>query len=51
VVWSDGKREIVEVKYLSDLRTNQERFKERFAAMEDWSEMHERLKHLQHPKI
>lgn len=37
VAWSDGKREIVEVKYLSDLRANQERFKERFAAMEDWA--------------
>lgn len=37
VAWSDGKREIVEVKYLSDLRANQERFKDRFAAMEDWA--------------
>jgi hypothetical protein len=37
VAWSDGKREVVEVKYLSDLRANQERFKERFAAMEDWA--------------
>jgi TnsA endonuclease N terminal len=37
VAWSNGKREIVEVKYLSDLRANQERFKERFAAMEDWA--------------
>lgn len=37
VAWSDGKHEIVEVKYLSDLRANQERFKERFAAMEDWA--------------
>jgi len=37
VAWSDGKREIVEVKYLSDLRANQERFKERFSAMEDWA--------------
>jgi TnsA endonuclease N terminal len=37
VAWSDGKREIVEVKYLSDLRANQERFKERFATMEDWA--------------
>lgn len=37
VAWSDGTREIVEVKYLSDLRANQERFKERFAAMEDWA--------------
>jgi TnsA endonuclease N terminal len=37
VAWSDGKREIVEVKYLSDLRANQERFKERFAAMGDWA--------------
>jgi hypothetical protein len=37
VAWSDGKREIVEVKYLSDLRANQERFKERFAAMEGWA--------------
>jgi hypothetical protein len=37
VDWSDGKREIVEVKYLSDLRANQERFKARFAAMEDWA--------------
>ena len=37
VAWSDGKRKIVEVKYLSDLPANQERFKERFAAMEDWA--------------
>jgi hypothetical protein len=37
VAWSDGKREIVEIKYLSDLRANRERFKERFAAMEDWA--------------
>lgn len=37
VAWSDGKREIVEVKYLSDLRVNHERFKDRFAAMEDWA--------------
>jgi hypothetical protein len=37
VAWSDGKREIVEVKYLSDLRANQEGFKERFAAMGDWA--------------
>lgn len=37
IAWSDGRREIVEVKYLSDLRANQERFKERFAAMEDWA--------------
>lgn len=37
IAWSDGKREIVEVKYLSDLRANQEHFKERFAAMEDWA--------------
>jgi hypothetical protein len=37
VAWSDGKREVVEVKYLSDLRANQERFKERFTAMEDWA--------------
>ena len=37
VAWSDGECEIVEVKYLSDLQANQERFKERFAAMEDWA--------------
>jgi len=37
VAWSDGRREIIEVKYLSDLRANQERFKARFAAMEDWA--------------
>jgi TnsA endonuclease N terminal len=37
VAWSDGKREVVEVKYLSDLRANQERFKERFAVMDDWA--------------
>ena len=37
VAWSGGKREIVEVKYLSDLRANRERFKERFAAMEGWA--------------
>lgn len=37
VTWSDGRREIVEIKYLSDLRANQERFKERFAAMKDWA--------------
>lgn len=37
VAWSDGKHEIVEVKYLTDLQANQERFKERFAAMEDWA--------------
>lgn len=37
VTWSDGRREIVEIKYLSDLRANQERFKERFTAMEDWA--------------
>ena len=35
VAWSSGEREVVEVKYLSDLRANQDRFKERFAAMED----------------
>ena len=37
VSWSDGTREIVEVKYQSDLRANRERFRERFAAMEDWA--------------
>jgi TnsA endonuclease N terminal len=37
VEWSDGRREIVEVKYLSDLQANRERFRERFAAMEDWA--------------
>jgi hypothetical protein len=37
VAWSDGKREIVEVKYLSDLQANEQRFKERFAAMEGWA--------------
>jgi TnsA-like endonuclease N terminal len=37
VAWSDGRREIVEIKYLSDLRANRERFRERFAAMEDWA--------------
>jgi TnsA endonuclease N terminal len=37
VAWSDGKREVVEVKYLIDLRANQERFKERFAAMKEWA--------------
>jgi TnsA endonuclease N terminal len=37
VMWSDGRREIVEIKYLSDLRANRERFRERFAAMEDWA--------------
>lgn len=36
VAWSGGRREIVEIKYLSDLRANRERFRERFAAMEDW---------------
>jgi hypothetical protein len=39
VAWSDGKREIVEVKYLSDLRVNQQHFQDRFAAMEDWARM------------
>lgn len=39
VAWSDGKREIVEVKYLSDLRANQQHFQDRFAEMEDWSRM------------
>jgi hypothetical protein len=37
VEWNDGRREIVEVKYLSDLQANRERFRERFAAMEDWA--------------
>jgi TnsA endonuclease N terminal len=37
VAWSDGRREIVEIKYLSDLRANQERFKDRFAAIQDWA--------------
>ena len=37
VAWSDGRREIVEVKYLADLRANRERFRERFAAMDDWA--------------
>jgi hypothetical protein len=37
VAWSGGTREIVEVKYQSDLRANRERFRERFAAMEDWA--------------
>jgi hypothetical protein len=37
VAWSNGDREIVEVKYLSDLRSNQEQLRERFAAMEDWA--------------
>lgn len=37
VAWSDGTREIVEVKYQSDLRANRERLRERFAAMEDWA--------------
>ena len=37
IAWSDGTREIVEVKYQSDLRANRERFRERFAAMEDWA--------------
>jgi hypothetical protein len=37
VAWSNGKREIVEIKYLSDLRLNQEQLRERFAAMEDWA--------------
>jgi hypothetical protein len=37
VAWSDGKQEVVEVKYLSDLRANEERFRERFAAMEEWA--------------
>lgn len=37
VAWSDGGREIVEIKYLSDLRANRDRFRERFAAMEDWA--------------
>ena len=41
IAWSDGKREIIEVKYLSDLRANQEHFKERFAAMEDWARARE----------
>lgn len=37
VAWSDGQREIVEVKYLDDLQANQGRLKDRFAAMEDWA--------------
>jgi len=37
VAWSDGRREIVEIKYLSDLRANRDRFRERFAAMQDWA--------------
>lgn len=39
VAWSDGRREIVEVKYLSDLRSNPQHFQDRFAAMEDWARM------------
>lgn len=39
IAWSDGRREVVEVKYLSDLRTNERQLKERFAAMEDWARL------------
>ncbi len=39
VMWSDGRREIVEVKYLSDLRANEERLSERFAAMAEWARL------------
>ena len=39
VSWSSGRREIVEVKYSSDLQTNQEQLKERFAAMQDWARL------------
>jgi len=37
VSWSCGRREIVEVKYLSDLRAHRVQFKQRFAAMEEWA--------------
>jgi hypothetical protein len=39
VAWSNGKREVVEVKYSSDLRANREQLRERFAAMEDWARL------------
>lgn len=39
IAWSNGEREVIEVKYLSDLRANQEQLKERFAAMEDWARL------------
>jgi TnsA endonuclease-like protein len=39
VSWSDGRREIVEVKYSSDLQASQERLKERFGAMQDWAQL------------
>jgi hypothetical protein len=39
VAWSDGRQEVVEVKYQSDLQANQERFKDRFAAMEEWARL------------
>ena len=39
IAWSSGRREVIEVKYLSDLRANQEQLKERFAAMEDWARL------------
>lgn len=37
VSWSNGRREVVEIKYLSDLHANREQLKERFAAMEGWA--------------
>jgi hypothetical protein len=39
VSWSGGRREIVEVKYSSDLQANEEQLKERFAAMQDWARL------------
>jgi hypothetical protein len=39
VAWSDGRREIVEVKYWSELRASQEQLKERFAAMREWAQL------------
>jgi TnsA endonuclease-like protein len=39
VAWSDGRREIVEVKYWSDLRANQAQLKERFAAVREWAQL------------
>jgi hypothetical protein len=39
VAWSDGRREVAEIKYLSDLQANRDRFKDRFTAMEEWARL------------
>ena len=39
ISWSNGRQEVVEVKYQSDLQANPERFKDRFTAMEEWAHL------------